>query len=131
MRSLNRIPCEAGSECLGCQGPRGQQAGSECGIADHSLEVMPGLLSETQEGAGVLKERGLKVDTKERWVMLSVALVAGLMGGMVSGRFLVEPVTAKETTNQSKVIVAEEFRLVDREGMSPPGPWPLEKPHDP
>ena len=52
----------------------------------------------------------------ERWVMLTIALVAGLTGGLVSGRFLVEPVTAQETTKRFKYIEAEAFRLVDRDG---------------
>lgn len=54
---------------------------------------------------------------KESVCMVVVAMATGLVGGMLSG-WLVrgEPVIAQETASPAKVVAAEEFRLVDRDG---------------
>lgn len=52
---------------------------------------------------------------KQNSLMLVLALVAGLVGGVVSSWFLMgQPVYAEKEAQ--KVIEAEEFRLVDRQG---------------
>jgi hypothetical protein len=54
---------------------------------------------------------------KEYGLTLVLAAMAGLVGGGLSGRFLVgDPVIAEETPRHVKVFEAEQFRLVDKEG---------------
>jgi hypothetical protein len=54
---------------------------------------------------------------KESMCMLTVALGAGLVGGMLSGWMLRgEPVVAQATPPPAKVLAAEEFRIVGKDG---------------
>ena len=57
------------------------------------------------------------MNRRESLVMLGAAIMAGLVGGVISGNlFQTVPVIAQETSPTAKVITAEEFRLVDQEG---------------
>lgn len=57
------------------------------------------------------------MNRKEYVLMLTLAVLAGLVGGVVSSRFFMgEPVFAQKTPQHPKVISAEEFRLVDKDG---------------
>ena len=56
---------------------------------------------------------------KHYTLMLVLALVAGLVGGVVSSQFLgSQPAFAKKYPFSKKVIEAEEFRLVDKDGKT-------------
>jgi hypothetical protein len=48
-------------------------------------------------------------------LMVLLALVAGLIGGFVSSH-LIQPVLAEKQAKPHEVVVAEEFRLVDKDG---------------
>jgi hypothetical protein len=55
------------------------------------------------------------MNKKEHWTTLGVALLAGFIGGTLSGRFVVgDAGMAQEPPKHAKVIEAEEFRVVDR-----------------
>ena len=56
--------------------------------------------------------------TKKQYsLMLVLALVAGLVGGVVSSRFLVvQPVFAENEIKPAKIIAAEKFLLMDENG---------------
>jgi hypothetical protein len=56
--------------------------------------------------------------TKKQYsLMLVLALVAGLVGGVVSSQFLLgQPALAEKRAESKRIIEAEEFRLIDREG---------------
>ena len=56
--------------------------------------------------------------TKKQYsLMLILALVAGLVGGVVSSQFLVgQPAFAEKKSKPQKVIEAQEFRLVNKNG---------------
>ena len=57
------------------------------------------------------------MNTKRDVLMVGVALVAGLVGGMVSSWVLTgRPVSAQPTPKQAKVIRAESFEVVDKDG---------------
>ncbi|MGW8209620.1 MAG: hypothetical protein ACWGO2_11475, partial [Syntrophobacteria bacterium] len=50
-------------------------------------------------------------------LILLLALTAGLAGGILASHFLVtSPVLAAKTSEPQKVVEAEEFRLIDKEG---------------
>jgi hypothetical protein len=49
---------------------------------------------------------------KERWMFGALAFIAGLVGGMISNRFLPQPALA----HQGKAIEAEQIRIVDDKG---------------
>jgi len=53
--------------------------------------------------------------TKQYSLMLTLALVAGLIGGFVSS-CAIQPVIAEKTVKPPKVIEGQEFRLVDMNG---------------
>ena len=59
---------------------------------------------------------------KESGLMLVLALIAGLVGGAISGRFIVgDPVNAQETPKRAKIIEAElvqatGFQVIDKNG---------------
>ena len=55
---------------------------------------------------------------KQYSLVLMLALVAGLLGGMVSTQSLVNKPAFAERAKPQKVIVAEEFRVVDRQGKT-------------
>ena len=56
---------------------------------------------------------------KQYGFMILLAIVAGLVGGMLSSQFLMgEPVFAQKTPQAQKVIEAQEFRVVDKDGKS-------------
>jgi hypothetical protein len=50
--------------------------------------------------------------------MLVLALLAGFLGGMGASRLFTRPVFAEKKTEAAKVIEAQEFRLVDKEGRT-------------
>jgi len=57
------------------------------------------------------------MNRREYWLMVVLALIAGLVGGAVSSMFFIgEPVFAQKTPQHPKVITAEEFRLLDKDG---------------
>ena len=58
--------------------------------------------------------------SKRQYVlMLVVALIAGLMGGVVSSQYLVgQTAFARKKEPPRKVIEAQEFRLVDKDGKT-------------
>ncbi len=59
------------------------------------------------------------MNRRESLVMLGAAVMAGVVGGVISGNlFQTESVIAQETSPTAKVITAEEFRLVDQEGRT-------------
>jgi len=59
------------------------------------------------------------MNKKEYSLMLVLALVAGLVGGVVSSQFFVgQPAFAEKDAKTEKVIEAEEFRLVDKDGRT-------------
>ena len=56
---------------------------------------------------------------KQYSLTVLLALVAGLVGGVVSSQFYIgQPVFAQKTEQPGKVIIAEEFRLVDKNGKT-------------
>ncbi len=65
------------------------------------------------------------MNRKEYLGVLGAAMMAGLVGGIISGNFFqtvpaiqMEPVIVQEGSHTAKLITAEEFRLVDREGWT-------------
>ncbi len=57
------------------------------------------------------------MNRKQYCLMVVLTLVAGLAGGVVSSQFLIgEPVFAQKMPQHQKVVEAEEFRLVDKDG---------------
>ena len=65
------------------------------------------------------------MNRKEYLGVLGAAMMAGLVGGIMSGNLFkpvpvikMEPVIAQEAAHTAKLITAEEFRLVDREGWT-------------
>ncbi len=65
------------------------------------------------------------MNRKEYLGVLGAAMMAGLVGGIMSGIFFkpapvikMEPVIVQEAAHTAKLITAEEFRLVDREGWT-------------
>ena|SRR3972149_2312968 len=57
------------------------------------------------------------MNRKEYWLMLMLAVVAGMVGGAMSSRiFIGVPVFAQKPAEPAKVITAEEFRLIDKDG---------------
>ncbi len=65
------------------------------------------------------------MNRKEYLGVLGVAVMAGLVGGIISGNFFqtvpaiqMEPVIAQEAAHTAKLITAEEFRLVDQGGWT-------------
>jgi hypothetical protein len=56
---------------------------------------------------------------KQYSLMIVLALVAGLVGGVVSSQFLMgQPAFAEKKAKPQKVIEAQEFRLVDKDGKT-------------
>ncbi|MFX0199358.1 MAG: hypothetical protein ACFFCW_24810 [Candidatus Hodarchaeota archaeon] len=56
---------------------------------------------------------------EEYILLLTLALVAGLVGGVISSQFLMsQPVFAEKKAVRQKVAEAEEFRLVDKSGRT-------------
>ena len=59
------------------------------------------------------------MNKKQYSLMLVLALVAGLVGGVVSSQFLMgQPAFAEKKAKPQKAIEAEEFRLVDKNGKT-------------
>jgi len=59
------------------------------------------------------------MNKKQYSLMLVLALVAGLVGGVVSSQFLMgQPAFAEKKSNPLKVVESEEFRLVDKDGKT-------------
>ena len=59
------------------------------------------------------------MNKKQYSLMLVLALVAGLVGGVVSSQFLMgQPAFAEKKSNPVKVVESEEFRLVDKDGRT-------------
>ncbi len=65
------------------------------------------------------------MNRKEYLGVLGVAVMAGLVGGIISGNFFqtvpiieMERVIAQEDSHTAKLITAEEFRLVDQDGWT-------------
>ncbi len=65
------------------------------------------------------------MNRKEYLGVLGAAMMAGLVGGIMSGILFkpvpvikMEPVIVQEAAHTAKLITAEEFRLVDREGWT-------------
>jgi len=65
------------------------------------------------------------MNRKEYLGVLGVAVMAGLVGGIISGNLFkpvpaiqMERVIAQETSHTGKLITAEEFRLVDQDGWT-------------
>jgi len=57
------------------------------------------------------------MNRKQYCLTVLLSLVAGLIGGVVSTQFFIsQPVFAEKTEQPTKVIVAEEFRLIDKNG---------------
>ena len=57
--------------------------------------------------------------TKQYSLMIAIALIAGLVGGVVSSQFIGgQPAFARKTAYFKKVIEAEELRLVDKNGKT-------------
>jgi len=56
------------------------------------------------------------VTKKQYSLMLMLALVAGLVGGVVSSKFLMGQPVFAESAKPQKIIVAEKFVLVDKQG---------------
>jgi hypothetical protein len=57
------------------------------------------------------------MNKKQCGLLLMVSLLAGLVGGIFTNHFLVgTPVLAQKKVGPQNVVVAEEFRLVDKEG---------------
>src|SRR2546427_3585792 len=66
---------------------------------------------------GLLARKGLTM--KRDVMMLAGALLAGLVGGVVSSRVLMStPIFAQKTPQQERVIRAERFELVSKEGKT-------------
>ena len=59
-----------------------------------------------------MKKKEPKMSGKDSWKFLTLAMEAGLLGGAVSYRFLPQLAQAQ----QNKVIEAEQFRVVDKDG---------------
>jgi len=82
---------------------------------------------------------------KQNGIVIILALTAGIIGGIISKQlFVTGPAFAEKTQMQQKVVIAEEFRVVDRFGNTigsfgiPPylkdieameSPFNREKPH--
>ena len=59
------------------------------------------------------------MNKKQYSFMLVLALVAGLVGGVVSSKFLMGQLAfAEKKSNPMKVVESEEFRLVDKNGKT-------------
>ena len=59
------------------------------------------------------------MNKKQYSLMLVLALVAGLVGGVVSSQFFMgQPAFAEKKSNPMKVVESEEFRLVDKDGKT-------------
>ncbi len=65
------------------------------------------------------------MNRKEYLGVLGAAMLAGLVGGIMSGNLFkpvpatqMERVIAQETSHTAKLITAEEFRLVDQDGWT-------------
>ena len=59
------------------------------------------------------------MNKKQYSLMLVLALVAGLVGGVVSSQFLMgQPAFAEKKSKPLKVVESEEFRLVDKDGKT-------------
>ena len=57
------------------------------------------------------------MNKKQCGLLLVLSLLAGLMGGMITSQFFVgTPVLAENKVGSQNVVIAEEFRLVDKEG---------------
>ena len=57
------------------------------------------------------------MNKKQCGLLLMVSLLAGLVGGIFTNQFLVgTPVLAQKKVGPQNVVIAEEFRLVDKEG---------------
>ena len=57
------------------------------------------------------------MNKKQCGLLLMISLLAGLVGGIFTNQFLVgTPVLAEKKVGPQNVVVAEEFRLVDKEG---------------
>jgi hypothetical protein len=57
------------------------------------------------------------MNKKQSGLLLMVSLLAGLLGGIFTNQFLVgTPVCAQKKVRPQNVVIAEEFRLVDKEG---------------
>ena len=58
-----------------------------------------------------------KMNRKQYGLMVIVALIGGLMGGLISSHFLpISSVLAEKKSEPAKVIEANEFRLIDKYG---------------
>ena len=59
------------------------------------------------------------MNKKQYSLMLVLALVDGLVGGVVSSQFFMgQPAFAEKKSNPMKVVESEEFRLVDKDGKT-------------
>ena len=62
------------------------------------------------------QDGGSSMSKNSRWWIV-LAIIVGFMGGVVTNRVATfQPVFAQESVKPTKVIEAEEFRLVDRDG---------------
>jgi hypothetical protein len=60
---------------------------------------------------------GLKMSRKQRGITVALALTSGLVGGVVSSQFLMSvPVFAEKPPQETQVIQAERFEVVDKDG---------------
>ena len=58
------------------------------------------------------------MNKKEFGAVLIITMFAGLIGGFLSSHvFMGEPVIAQESTQSTKIVEAEEFRLVTKDGQ--------------